>query len=132
MALEIGEKMVQAAATETRINASRETYRTVAARGSLMFFLLAELNLVHSFHHYSLNAFIIVFERALTGKKRRLTWNGTGNCLLDMILPKKKLGKGKWSKADDLKKVLAVGMTDEQLTHLQALGDQLFGLPALA
>ncbi len=32
-----------------------------------------------------------------------------------MILPKKKLGKGKWSKAGDLKKVLAVGMTDEQL-----------------
>jgi hypothetical protein len=66
-------------------------YRPVAARGSLMFFLLSELNKVHSFNQYSLNSFITVFETALTGKRVRPNWmGGTGNCLLDMILPKPK------------------------------------------
>ena len=61
---EIAEKMVEASTTEAKINESRENYRHVAARGSLMFFLLSELNKIHSFNHYSLNAFIIVFEMA--------------------------------------------------------------------
>ena len=107
-------------------------YRPVAARGSLMFFLLSELNKVrgrgrgrgrvsvsvlptvrarqgarlppvlaspppplphqvHSFNQYSLNSFITVFETAVTGKRARPQWTGgTGNCLLDMILPKPK------------------------------------------
>ena len=90
VALDIAEKMVEAEKTEKNINESRENYRSVAARGSLMFFLLSELNKIHSFHNYSLNAFIIVFQTAITGKKERPSWFGTGNALLDMILPKKK------------------------------------------
>ncbi len=90
VALDIAEKMVEAEKTEKNINESRENYRSVAARGSLMFFLLSELNKIHSFHNYSLNAFIIVFQTAITGKKERPSWFGAGNALLDMILPKKK------------------------------------------
>jgi len=45
---EIATKMVEAAATEEQINLSREMYRPVAARGSLMFFLLSGLNKVRA------------------------------------------------------------------------------------
>ena len=109
---EIAEKMVEAAATEEKINQSRESYRPVAARGSLMFFLLSELNKIHSFHHYSLNCFIIVFQTAVTGKRQRVTWNTTGNALLDMILPKKR--KGLFAKIN-LKKVIASNQSPEEL-----------------
>jgi len=91
---EIAEKMILGAETEKKINISRESYRDVASRGSLMFFLLSELNKMHSFHHYSLNSFIIVFQTAVTGKRARVTWSTTGNALLDQILPQKR--KGKW------------------------------------
>ena len=112
---EIASKMVEAAATEEQINHSREMYRPVAARGSLMFFLLSELNKVHSFNQYSLNSFITVFETAVTGKRARPRWmGGTGNCLLDMILPKPKK-KGLWGRKVELKKVIATGKTKEQL-----------------
>ena len=40
---EIAEKMAVAVETEKKINISRESYRRVAARGALMFFLLSEL-----------------------------------------------------------------------------------------
>ena len=75
VALEIADKVKVAEVTETEINAARELYRQVATRGSMMFFLLASLNRVHSFHHYSLNAFVTVFARAVTGRRGKLVWN---------------------------------------------------------
>ena len=80
--------MAIAVETEKKINTSRESYRRVAGRGALMFFLLSELNKIHTFHHYSLNSFIIVFTTAITGKRQRVSWSNTGNALLDMILPR--------------------------------------------
>merc|ERR1719230_496863 len=111
---EIAEKMAIAVETEKKINNSRESYRKVANRGALMFFLLSELNKLHTFHHYSLNSFIIVFQTAVTGKRTRVTWNSTGNALLDMILPKKR--KGMWgSNKLNLKKIIATNQTPEEL-----------------
>ena len=46
---EIAEKMAVAVETEKKINISRENYRKVAGRGSLMFFLLSDLNKMHTF-----------------------------------------------------------------------------------
>ena len=40
-------------------------YRTVAARGAMLFFLLNSLNKIHAFYQYSLNAFVTVFSRAI-------------------------------------------------------------------
>jgi len=111
---EIAEKMLLAEDTEKMINASRESYREVASRGSLMFFLLTELNRIHSFHHYSLNSFIIVFQTAVTGKRARVTWTTTGNALLDQIIPGKR--KGKWASSKvSINRILAAGQTDEDL-----------------
>jgi len=109
---EIAEKMAIAVETEKKINISRESYRKVAGRGALMFFLLSELNKMHTFHHYSLNSFTIVFTMSVTGKRQRVTWNTTGNALLDMILPKKR--KGLFGRIN-LKKVIASNQSPEEL-----------------
>jgi len=47
----------------------------VAARGSLMFFLLATLNKVHTFYHFSLSSFNTIVERAITSRRGKLVWN---------------------------------------------------------
>jgi len=87
VAMEIAEKVKVAEVTELEINAARELYRRAANRGSLMFFLLSGLNRVHSFHHYSLNAFVSVFERAITGRRGKLVWNE--EALMSGIAPEK-------------------------------------------
>merc|ERR1740130_1165523 len=54
-----------------------------------MFFLLSDLFKIHSFHHYSLSSFIIVFERAITGKRAgQVDWSS--DAVLDEIITEKK------------------------------------------
>jgi len=55
----------QAKVTAVKIDEAREAYRIVARRGSLLYFLLEELKLIHSFYKYSLSAFEVVFVRAI-------------------------------------------------------------------
>ena len=73
---EITSKVAEARETEIRINEAREKYREVAARGSLLFFLLNSLNKVHAFYQFSLNAFVVVYARGIDntagGKKRKV------------------------------------------------------------
>jgi dynein heavy chain len=88
--IEVAEKMAIAKETEVLIEKAREMYRPVAARGSLMFFLLSDLVKIHSFHHYSLNSYVIVFERAIVGRKStKLEW--ASEPALDEVAPPKKL-----------------------------------------
>eukprot|EP00163_Fabomonas_tropica_P016273 TRINITY_DN2925_c0_g1_i1.p1 TRINITY_DN2925_c0_g1~~TRINITY_DN2925_c0_g1_i1.p1 ORF type:complete len:4072 (-),score=1488.94 TRINITY_DN2925_c0_g1_i1:296-12511(-) len=61
VATEIGAKVVIANETERRINIAREMYRPAAERGSLLFFLLNDLNRINSFYQFSLKSFIQVF-----------------------------------------------------------------------
>ena len=68
--IEVAEKMVIAKQTEVVIEDAREQYRPVANRGSLMFFLLSDLFKVHTFHFYSLSSFVLVYCRAIAGRKR--------------------------------------------------------------
>jgi len=42
----IGERMIQAEETAKEIDASRENYRTVAKRGSVLYFVIADLGLI--------------------------------------------------------------------------------------
>jgi dynein heavy chain len=65
IATEIAEKQIVAAETEVTINAARETYRPVASRGALLFFLMNNLNKIHTFYQYSLNAYVTVFLRGI-------------------------------------------------------------------
>lgn len=52
--------MLEARETEAQINAARNVYRPVAARGSMLFFLLNSLSKVHAFYQFSLNSFVTV------------------------------------------------------------------------
>jgi dynein heavy chain, axonemal len=58
-------KVSEARETEKMIMVARNKYRTVAARGAMLFFLLNSLNKIHAFYQFSLNAFVIVFARGI-------------------------------------------------------------------
>ena len=63
--MEIGEKVEIAKITDENINVASEFYRPAGSRGALIFFMLNELNKIHSFYKFSLDSFVIVVKRAV-------------------------------------------------------------------
>ncbi|EFC49517.1 axonemal dynein heavy chain beta [Naegleria gruberi] len=63
---EIKIQVLESIETEKDINAARENYRKVAKRGAILYFLLDQLQLVEHMYKYSLAAFNVVFNRAIT------------------------------------------------------------------
>ena len=53
-AIEIEEKVAEAKVTEVKINEAREWYRPAAARASLLYFILNDLNKIHPMYQFSL------------------------------------------------------------------------------
>jgi dynein heavy chain len=66
IANDIAKKQIIAAATAESIDITSEKYRTVAERGSLLFFLLNSLFRMHTYYIYNLEAFILVLGRSVT------------------------------------------------------------------
>lgn len=64
-AAEIEVKSKEAKITEVEINTAREMYRPAAARSSLLYFILNELNKINLIYQFSLKAFSMVFEKAI-------------------------------------------------------------------
>ncbi|XP_062830067.1 dynein axonemal heavy chain 9 isoform X3 [Anolis carolinensis] len=64
-AAEIEEKVQESKVTETKINEAREHYRPAAARASLLYFIMNELNTIHPMYQFSLKAFSAVFQKAV-------------------------------------------------------------------
>ncbi|CAN0133991.1 unnamed protein product [Rangifer tarandus platyrhynchus] len=64
-ASEIEEKVQEAKITEVKINEARENYRPAAARASLLYFILNDLNKINPIYQFSLKAFNVVFEKAI-------------------------------------------------------------------
>uniref|UniRef100_A0A8C2LLZ8 Dynein axonemal heavy chain 17 n=1 Tax=Cricetulus griseus TaxID=10029 RepID=A0A8C2LLZ8_CRIGR len=62
---EIEEKVQEAKITESKINEARENYRPAAARASLLYFILNDLNKINPIYQFSLKAFNVVFEKAI-------------------------------------------------------------------
>ncbi|XP_039265498.2 dynein beta chain, ciliary-like [Styela clava] len=62
---EIEEKVAEAKITEVQINEARESYRVVARRASLLYFILNELNVINLIYQFSLKAFNVVFSKAI-------------------------------------------------------------------
>ena len=62
---EINDQLEQGRATTAAINVTSEAYRVVARRGAVLFFLLSDLVKIHTYYIYSLNAFVVVFVRAI-------------------------------------------------------------------
>ena len=65
ISIEIQEKVEIAKVTEVQINEASEAYRPAASKGALVFFLMNELYKIHSFYKFSLDAFVIVVNRAI-------------------------------------------------------------------
>ena len=57
----IGERLVEAEKTDAQITEAREKYRSVATRGSIVFFVIADMGLVDSMYQYSLAYFKNLF-----------------------------------------------------------------------
>ena len=76
---QIVQKVAVANETETRINKTAEIYRPCAVRGSLLFFFLMDLQKVHSFYRYSLDAFMQVLTRATVSLKIQLAPSSAGD-----------------------------------------------------
>ncbi len=51
--------------TSIKINDASEAYRPAANRGALVFFMMNELNKIHTFYMFSLESFVIVVKRAI-------------------------------------------------------------------
>ncbi|KAL4086285.1 hypothetical protein PRIC1_014412 [Phytophthora ramorum] len=62
---DINEKMAEAEITEKAIDESRERYRGVAFRASLLFFCIADLALVDPMYQYSLPWFVSLFVKSI-------------------------------------------------------------------
>ncbi|XP_043925655.1 dynein axonemal heavy chain 17-like [Protopterus annectens] len=64
-ATEIEKKVAEAKITEVKINEARENYRPAAARASLLYFIMNDLNKINPLYQFSLKAFSVVFEKAI-------------------------------------------------------------------
>jgi len=58
-------QVAEAKVTSAQIDEAREHYRLAAARASLLYFILNELNTINPIYQFSLKAFSIVFQKAI-------------------------------------------------------------------
>lgn len=65
-AAEIESKVREARVTSREIDAARELYRQAAARASLLYFILNDLNMINPIYQFSLKAFSVVFQKAIS------------------------------------------------------------------
>ncbi|KXZ54227.1 hypothetical protein GPECTOR_5g319 [Gonium pectorale] len=78
---EIAAKVSEAEVTEREIDATRELYRPVALRASLLFFAISDLAAVDPMYQYSLGWFISLFVRAIDEAPRAATVEQRGDSL---------------------------------------------------
>jgi len=69
-ATEIEIQVAEAQITEKNINEAREHYRPAAARASLLYFILNDLNKVNPMYQFSLKAFVVVFHTAIENAEK--------------------------------------------------------------
>jgi len=64
-AIAIGERKAEAEITAEKITLNREKYRPVARRGSVLYFVIANLSLINDMYQYSLEFFSLLFKMRL-------------------------------------------------------------------
>lgn len=81
-AIEVSEQIALAQETEIEITAAREEYRPVAARGSLLYFLLSEVSAVNPMYQTGLGRFLKLFDESMEkSEKCAVTARRIGNII---------------------------------------------------
>eukprot|EP00976_Prorocentrum_cordatum_P058658 1173346-Prorocentrum_minimum.AAC.1 len=62
---EIAKKVIVAKETEISINLAREIYRPVASRGSLVYFLIDNLNVLDRVYNYSMANYVYILQKGM-------------------------------------------------------------------
>jgi dynein heavy chain len=75
---EVNEKLEEGAKTNEKIEETSEAFRSVASRGSLLFFLMNGLHKMHTYYMYSLNAFVVIFQKGIQVAQEKLSNSGGG------------------------------------------------------
>ncbi|PNI58007.1 DNAH11 isoform 4 [Pan troglodytes] len=84
-AAEIERKVIEAKENERKINEARECYRPVAARASLLYFVINDLQKINPLYQFSLKAFNVLFHRAIEQADQVEDMQGRISVLMESI-----------------------------------------------
>jgi dynein heavy chain, axonemal len=85
ISLVISERIKQSNITQESINIARESYREIAKRSSVLYFVIAELSEIDHMYRWSLEYFIQFFKRRLNMSKPSRDLKERVNILLNDI-----------------------------------------------
>lgn len=82
---EVTQKLQVSVQTEKKINIAREEFRAVAARGSILYFLIVEMSNVNVMYQNSLKQFLSIFDNSITKSEKSTNTSERINIILKYL-----------------------------------------------